>query len=52
MLHFATFLHENIDEALKFIKENISYKTGETYTLTGIGSAMKRQYIENTLNIK
>ena len=52
MIHFVTFLHENVDEALKFVKENVNYKTGEPYTLTGVGSAMKRKHIENTLNIK
>ena len=51
-LHFVTFLHENLEEALAFIKDNVRYQAGDIYTFTGLGSAIKRQHIEKELNIK
>ena len=48
----ASFPKQDLDEALEFIKQNVNHEAGETYTLTGMGSAEYRKHIMDKLNMK
>ena len=48
----VTFPNEKLDDALKFLQDNVTINPGEIYTMTGSGLLKNRQYIQDTLNIK